>query len=251
MPKTLDNAKLQNVNENFPFFPHKVSELLPSQFDSNKMQGFIFKENKTKAEFVGFDPNATRPRSTFGGRQPAPTEVVLCANTTIPLTSLNDYYFEITIDQMESNGSFVSIGFIPEGNRQWANGSYRYQANAKKTSFVNGSRKQQDYGTAFRAKNVVGCGYNKEEKSIFFTRDGIDQGVAFPNIVLSGKILPSIGVSKGVVVSINFGQKPFAFKSVVEGETEQEREKRKKKEEETRIKLQKLEAEKKLKQKKR
>lgn len=142
----------------------------------------------------------------------------------------------------------LSIGFVPEGARNWGNGSYRYQANAKKTTFIGGSRRQNDYGSYFRAKNVVGCGWNREEKIIYFTKDGVDQGAAFTNINL-GKMVPAIGISKGVSATVNFGQDPFVFKLVVEGETAEEREKRKKEEEEKRKKEQEAEREKRRKEK--
>lgn len=154
----------------------------------------------------------------------------------------------MTFLQTESNGSLLSIGFVPEGAKTWGNGSYRYQANAKKTTFVGGSRRQNDYGSYYRAKNVIGCGWNREEKIIYFTKDGVDQGPAFTNVSL-GKVLPAIGASKGVNVTVNFGQEPFLFKLVVEGETAEEREKRKKEEEEKRKKEQEIEREKRKKEK--
>lgn len=131
-----------------------------------------------------------------------------------------------------------------EGAKTWGAGSYKYQANAKKTTFGTGNRRlQNDYGSYFRAKNTIGCGWNRDEKILYFTKDGVDQGPAWTGISFPGRMMPAVGVSKGVHATINFGQEPFKFKLVIEGETKEEREKRKKEEEEKRKKLQEEEAE--------
>jgi len=66
-----------------------------------------------------------------------------------------------------------------------------------KTWFVNGNRRQENYGNYFRAGSVVGCGWNQDEKSIHFTKDGEDFGVAFQNVFTGDeKIVPAIGIGK-------------------------------------------------------
>lgn len=50
-------------------------------------------------------------------------------------------------------------------------------------------------------------------------------------------MLPAIGLSRGVTISINFGQEPFKFKLHIEGESEEEKKKRKQEEEEKRKKI--------------
>lgn len=244
-----DGARMKTMADVLPHFAHShMAELLPTSWQTNKLQGFIFRgEDKRKLEFVGFEPNLLGRRSYIGRMAPNSTEVLIMANASIP-THLPEFYFEIFIDKTESNSSLISLGFVPEGSRNWGNGSYKYQANAKKTTFVGGSRRQHDYGTHYRAKSTVGCGWNKEEKTIFFTKDGVDQGPAFTNVNFN-KMIPAIGVSRGVHLTINFGQEPFKFKLVVEGESPEEREKRKKEEEERRKKEQEEEAERRKKEK--
>lgn len=97
------------------------------------------------------------------------------------------------------------------GSKNW---TYKYQGNGKKTTFSNGIKKQHDYGLPFQSKSTIGCGWNKEEKIIYFTKDGIDLGPAFVNVTL-GRVVPAVGISKGVHVFVNFGQEPFKFKQVL------------------------------------
>ena len=52
----------------------------------------------------------------------------------------------------------------------------------KEIRFVNGSRRQDNYGTYYRTKNVIGCWWKINEKVIHFTRDGKDLGLAFRGV---------------------------------------------------------------------
>ncbi len=231
-----EDMKVKKMSDTLPYFPYSSStDLLPTGWTTEKLQGFIFRNDKRKIEFVGVEANPLTARRSYISRAPPITELVVTANAPVP-SSIPEFYFEVTIDQTESNGSLVSVGFAPEGSRTWGNGSYRYQANAKKTTFAGSNRRQNDYGVQYRAKSVVGCGWNRDEKTIFFTKDGVDQGIAFTNVVL-GKVVPAVGLSKGVHVTVNFGQDPFRFKLAPEGETEEERERRKREEEEKRKKV--------------
>jgi len=222
-----EDCKVKTMSGLLPYYPHaSKAELLPTCWSVDKLHGFIFRgSDRRKFELAGSEQNPLLGRRSFN-RVPAQTEVVVMGNALVP--SVPEYYFEVTFDQLESNGAHLSVGFFPEGSKTWGNGSYRYQANAKKTTFQGGSRRQHDYGAPYRAKSVIGCGYNREEESIFFTKDGVDQGVAFPNIQL-GRVFPAVGVSKGTHVTVNFGQEPFRYKSNNINETAEEREKRKKK----------------------
>jgi len=223
-----------------PYYPHaSKAELLPTCWSVEKLHGFIFRgSDRRKFELAGSEQSSLMGRRSFN-RAPAQSEIVVLGNALVP--SVPDYYFEVTFDQLESNNAHLSVGFFPEGSKTWGNGSYRYQANAKKTTFSGGSRRQHDYGTPYRAKSVIGCGYNREEESIYFTKDGADLGAAFPNVQI-GRVFPAVGVSKGTHVTVNFGQEPFRYKFNSINETAEEREKRKKEEEEKR-KNEKLEEE--------
>ena len=218
---------------------HTLDIVVPTGFSTNeKLNGILYRgSQKRKVEFVGVESNplTSSRRSYMSRAPPAPSEIIILANAPIVSDQMKEFYFEVTIDQTESNGSLLSVGLAPDMSKTWGNNSYRYQANAKKTTFVSGNRRQNDYGTPFRAKNIIGCGWNKEDKIIYFTKDGVDLGPAFTNISFN-KLYPAIGLSKGVHMSINFGQEPFRFKFAPEGETEEEREQRKREEEEKRKK---------------
>eukprot|EP01114_Cavostelium_apophysatum_P001689 TRINITY_DN1146_c0_g1_i2.p1 TRINITY_DN1146_c0_g1~~TRINITY_DN1146_c0_g1_i2.p1 ORF type:complete len:4271 (-),score=1642.72 TRINITY_DN1146_c0_g1_i2:54-12866(-) len=233
-----DDTKVKKMSDLLPYYAHSgLAELLPTTWQVDKLAGFVFRgEDRRKLEYIGFDPSPLGRRSYISRVPPPqqPVEVLVCANAVIP-PNVPEFYFEITVDQAESN-SIISIGVVPEGSKNWGAGSYKYQANAKKTTFANGNRRvQNDYGSYFRSKSVVGCGWNRDDKILYFTKDGVDQGPAWSGINL-GKVVPAIGLSRGVYTTVNFGQEPFKYKSVVEGETKEEREKRKKEDEERRKK---------------
>jgi hypothetical protein len=81
--------------------------------------------------------------------------------------------------------SFVaSLGFSPLGERRsWPIGSYRLQANARLT-WYNASRQRTTapFGAFFVVGQTIGCGYRRAAREIFFTRDGLDLGVAFNDV---------------------------------------------------------------------
>eukprot|EP00029_Vermamoeba_vermiformis_P008050 TRINITY_DN365_c0_g1_i7.p1 TRINITY_DN365_c0_g1~~TRINITY_DN365_c0_g1_i7.p1 ORF type:complete len:4455 (+),score=2004.27 TRINITY_DN365_c0_g1_i7:138-13502(+) len=211
-----------------PHFPHNhKADFLPTCFDRTNRPGVIFigKELRT-VEFTSFGSNAApvaAPRgvrgSLFGsygrgGRAAAAghTETIVPGNVMIP-AHLSEYYFEVTIDAIENNSSIISIGLCPEGQTTWGNGSYRFQANKIKTWYVNGQRKQEAYGAYYaKAKTVIGCGWNQDEQTIYFTMDGEDLGPAFHNVFPNNeRVVPAVAGGKSVRMSINFGQEPFRF----------------------------------------
>eukprot|EP01116_Phalansterium_solitarium_P025544 TRINITY_DN981_c0_g3_i2.p1 TRINITY_DN981_c0_g3~~TRINITY_DN981_c0_g3_i2.p1 ORF type:complete len:4579 (-),score=1632.50 TRINITY_DN981_c0_g3_i2:159-12473(-) len=230
-PQSTDDSSVVKMSSIVPHLAFAdQAELLPTGFGTDKLQGFIFRsvgDVRRKLEYV-YDPNQQLSRRSYGLSRGVPLvvgEVAVLANVGVQANALPEFYFEVTIDRTDSNGSLISIGLIPEGARTWSNGSYKYQANAKKATFSGGQKRQHDYGVAFRAKSTVGCLWNREEKAIYFTKDGADLGAAFTGVAL-GKFYPAVGVSKGVHVSINFGQEPFKFVRKSMAETQEEKEKR-------------------------
>lgn len=248
--ENLGENNIQTMKDLLPHFTYsRMAELLPTGFSLDRVPGLTYRENRRKVECAGNEVLPPFGRRTFLNRAPpSVTELILIANAAIP-THLPEYYFEVTIDKMDNNGSLISIGFLPEGSKNWGVGSYRYQANAKKTTFSSANRRvQNDYGMTFRTKNVIGCGWNRDEKTIYFTRDGTHLGTAFSDVNL-GKVYPAVGLSKGVNLTLNFGQTPFRYKFALEGETKEEREKRKQEEKEKLEQQKKEEAERRRKEK--
>jgi hypothetical protein len=210
-----------------PHFQHNhKADFLPTCFDRVNRPGVIFmgKELRT-VEFTSFGSGAApvaAPRgvrgSLFGGygrgnrAATGHTETIVPGNVMIP-AHLGEYYFEVTIEQIENNSSIISIGLCPEGQSTWGNGSYRFQANKIKTWYVNGQRKQEAYGAYYaKAKTVIGCGWNQDEQTIYFTMDGEDLGPAFHNVFPNNeRVVPAVAGGKSVRMNINFGQEPFKY----------------------------------------
>lgn len=230
------------------YSPHsRFADQLPTSFARPRVGGFVVRgHEKRTVEFSGLDHSSSsgiRHRTTS---TPVAHESVMQANAPIPAASIPDYYFEVTIENMEAGG-VVSIGLAPEATKAWGNNSYRFQANGKRSWFSGGSRRQENYGTYYRAKSVVGCWWKINEKVIHFTKDGKDLGIAFRGLVLPAeKLVATVGLGRGVRVKVNFGQEPFVFNVRASegepGETEEARAKRMQ-EEENRIKKEREEEE--------
>jgi hypothetical protein len=172
--------------------------MLPTSWEKPRVGGIVFTgDGRRTVEFVGASaalvrppPGRRRPSSLFGLPPPEPAAVsdkehLILANLPIP-SGLSEYYFEVTIEKAGSS-SAISIGLSPERATTWIDGSYRYttphmpilslllllasashshryQANGKKTTIVGGSRRQENYGSFYRAGNVIGCRYNRDER---------------------------------------------------------------------------------------
>ncbi len=209
----------------------QLAVILPTCFERSRLSGLIFiGDDRRNVECAAVAPGAAQarggarwrpPPNSFGLPPPAAVveqEVLVLANLPVPPVA-PAFYFEVTIEKAPSN-AIISVGFCPERMTQWGEGSYRYQANSKRTTFVGGARRQDNYGSFFRAGNVVGAWFNRDEKTITFTRDGEELGVAFRDVAHGFQLVPVVGLSTGVRVRINFGQEPFLGK--VEKEKPQE-----------------------------
>jgi hypothetical protein len=133
----------------------------------------------------------------------------------------------------------ISVGLAPVGSRAWGDGSYCYQSDSKKMHFVDGVAQRNNFGHFVRAKSVVGCLWDKEEKTITFSHNGASLGTAFTQVV-GERLVPCIGLSSGVQVKVNFGQHPFRFdsnsvKPGVAAPVEDEETKKKREEEAARV----------------
>lgn len=193
-------------------------------------------------------------------------ERIICANAAVP-DSCQKHYWEMEVVSTGKAGSssgagsggpiglnlsqggaagasakdiIISIGLIPVGARSWSDGSFHYQADSKKTHFVDGAAQRSSYGHFYRAKSVVGCLWNKDDKTITFTHNGVSLGTAFTDVP-SVRLVPCIGLGPGMRVRVNFGQFPFRFDPSVGGATaaappvEDEETKKKREEEAARL----------------
>ena len=122
-------------------------------------------------------------------------------------------YFEVTLLHAPSNvigigfaapDSFPVIGQMPG----WIEHSYGYHGDDG-CRFTAG--KSTESWPTWREGDIVGCGINFMEKSVFYTLNGALLGTAFEDIQ-DQKLSPVIGFhGTGIVVKINMGQEKFTF----------------------------------------
>lgn len=78
--------------------------------------------------------------------------------------------------------------------------------------FFAASGKGRDYGPKFTTGDIVGCGINFISRTIFFTKNGVNIGVAATNIPTDKPLYPTIGMqAKDQIVDTNFGQSKFHY----------------------------------------
>ncbi|XP_039261739.2 ran-binding protein 9-like [Styela clava] len=123
------------------------------------------------------------------------------------------YYFEAKIVNKGRDG-YMGIGLSAQGvnlNRLpgWDKQSYGYHGDDGHSFCSSGTG--HPYGPTFTTGDVVGCCVNLVENSCFYTKNGVNIGIAFkdlPNIPL----YPMVGLqTPGEEVCANFGQHPFIF----------------------------------------
>lgn len=124
------------------------------------------------------------------------------------------YYFEIRVISKGKNG-YVGVGLSDRSAPLsrlpgWEKCSYGYHADDGK-AFAS-SAAGEDYGPTFTTGDVIGCGINLMERNIFYTKNGINLGIAFRDIPPQMNLYPTVGLqTHGEVVEANFGGQPFVF----------------------------------------
>lgn len=147
--------------------------------------------------------------------------VSLCVYSTIFFDGLNatessGNYFEVTI--LQAGMRDIGVGFadndtFPVRDRMpgWDPHSYGYHGDDGRKY---GERSTPGVYPGFEVGDVIGCGYDRVQRSVFFTRNGMMLGTAFTEIN-EEKLWPVVGFSnrhdEPVKVGINFGLEPFAF----------------------------------------
>ena len=108
----------------------------------------------------------------------------------------------------------IGIGIVPVDQKMRGipgmfNGSYGYYSDGTKHSWRTEGQGEH-YGVPFTRGDVIGCGWNMREGTIFFTKNGKHQGIAFRNVY--GNFYASVGVdSIDVTILVNFGQMPLLY----------------------------------------
>ncbi|RIB20716.1 concanavalin A-like lectin/glucanase domain-containing protein [Gigaspora rosea] len=102
------------------------------------------------------------------------------------------FYFEVTI--------------INEGKR-WDDDSWGYHGD---DGFFGFSGTGIPYGPLFSTGDIIGCCLNFKNNTVFYTKNGINLGIAFRN--LKGTLYPCVGLgSQGGSIEVNFGSRKFKF----------------------------------------
>lgn len=79
-------------------------------------------------------------------------------------------------------------------------------------NFFASSGKGRDFGPKFTTNDIVGCGINFVSRTIFFTKNGVNIGVAQTNVPIDKPLYPTIGMqAKDQIVDTNFGQSKFTY----------------------------------------
>jgi hypothetical protein len=91
----------------------------------------------------------------------------------------------------------------------WDTNSYGYHGDDGHSFCSSGTG--VPYGPTFTTGDVIGCGYNLVENNCFYTKNGMNLGIAFSNLP-SIPLFPTVGLQTlGEEVEANFGMKPFVY----------------------------------------
>ncbi|CAG8798672.1 25505_t:CDS:2, partial [Racocetra persica] len=104
---------------------------------------------------------------------------------------------------------YFEIYIIEDGcDNGWFPGSYGYHGNG---NIFHAQFYGTPYSTTYGNGDVIGCCIDYNARTVFFTKNGINLGIAFNNIPLS-RFYPMVGLRyPGQIVEANFGKSPFAF----------------------------------------
>ncbi|XP_023170528.2 ran-binding proteins 9/10 homolog isoform X2 [Drosophila hydei] len=157
-------------------------------------------------------------RVTYKGVGKQHSEAAGSVRTAYPIPpSCGLYYFEVRIISKGRNG-YMGIGLtaqqfrmnrLPGGDKQ-SYGYHGYDGNSFSSSCSG-----QSYGPTFTTGDVIGCCVNFLNNTCFYTKNGVDLGIAFRD--LPTKLYPTVGLqTPGEEVDANFGQEPFKFDKIEE-----------------------------------
>ncbi|XP_064640296.1 ran-binding protein 9-like [Lineus longissimus] len=165
---------------------------------------------KDKFNYIGLSQNNLRVHYKGVGKNHKDAASVR-ASHPIP-ASCGIYYFEVKIISKGRDG-YMGIGLSAQGvnmNRLpgWDKHSYGYHGDDGHSFCSSGTG--QPYGPTFTTGDVIGCCVNLIENTCFYTKNGVNLGIAF--LDLPPNLYPTVGLqTPGEVVEANFGQHPFVF----------------------------------------
>ncbi|WKX88872.1 hypothetical protein Q1695_008482 [Nippostrongylus brasiliensis] len=165
-----------------------------------------------KYHFLDISHNSLRVSYKGNGKQQQKDAASTRADYPIP-PQCGVYYFEITIVRGLKGcmgvgvcGKSVNLNRLPGWDR------YSYGYHGDDGNFFSFSGNGVSYGPKFTSGDVIGCGVNLVNKTIFFTKNGVHLGIASRELEHIDDLYPTIGLqTTGEVVDANFGQRPFRF----------------------------------------
>ncbi|EYB92895.1 hypothetical protein Y032_0189g1219 [Ancylostoma ceylanicum] len=173
-----------------------------------------------KYHFLDISHSSLRVSYKGNGKQQQKDAASTRADYPIP-PQCGVYYFEITIVRGLKGcmgvgvcGKSVNLNRLPGWDR------YSYGYHGDDGNFFSFSGNGVSYGPKFTTGDVIGCGVNLVNKTIFFTKNGVHLGIASRELEHIDDLYPTIGLqTTGEVVDANFGQRPFRFDIRPEMET--------------------------------
>ncbi|KAI1285197.1 Ran-binding protein 9 [Halotydeus destructor] len=181
-------------------YPHVDVGDLPTAWSSKDKANFIsLSESNLKVHYKGVG-KGHRDAAAVRATHPIPAACYL-------------YYFEIKVISKGRDG-YMGVGLAAQGvNNQrlpgWDKQSYGYHGDDGHSFCASGTG--QPYGPTFTTGDVIGCGYNLVENTCFYTKNGLNLGVAFSDLP-PVPLYPTVGLqTPGEEVEANFGTEPFIY----------------------------------------
>ncbi|KAJ9075325.1 hypothetical protein DSO57_1037212 [Entomophthora muscae] len=200
------------------FSPHSQGIKLPSYLVDTSFGAWVNDRAKThplkfylptawntgdKNTLLEVSKQGLRVAYTGPGRNDTDVAAVRANHCMPPQSGL--FYFEVKIISKGREG-LIGIGFCTKTAGK--NHSWGYHGDDGNSFCCSGTG--TPYGPTFTTDDTIGCGVNFRTNTAFYTKNGINLGVAFRDI--KGALFPCIGLrTPGEVIEANFGQKPFVF----------------------------------------
>ncbi|KAK7114787.1 ran-binding protein 9-like isoform X3 [Littorina saxatilis] len=172
---------------------------------------------KDKFNFIGLSLNNLRVHYKGVGKSHNHKDAASVRATHPIPAACGIYYFEVRIISKGRDGyfrhSYMGIGLSTQGVNMnklpgWDKYSYGYHGDDG-NAFCS-SNPGIPYGPTFTTGDVIGCCVNLIDNTCFYTKNGINLGIAFSD--LPPNLYPTVGLqTPGEVVEANFGQTPFVF----------------------------------------
>ncbi|RIB20747.1 concanavalin A-like lectin/glucanase domain-containing protein [Gigaspora rosea] len=165
-----------------------------------------------KSNYLSVDSSGLRVSYKYKGLGECEENVdSIRANQPIPL-HCKLFYFEVEIID-EGENKYIGIGFCKKvvnlnGMPGWDYDCWGYYGD--NGNFYCCSGKGNPYGPLFSTGDTIGCCLNFKNNTVFYTKNGINLGVAFRN--LEGTLYPYVVFgSQGGSIEVNFGSRKFKF----------------------------------------